>query len=143
MERPKVEELRGYLRNEMLHSAEARFIIRMQSVLLIGLGARCEEVAKWFSLNVNTIERWVGRYRIDGVKGLREQKKPGRPKELGDDQLKRLSHDVTHHPRVAGYFADKWTGSLLQYHIRRQYGKSLSLRQSQRILHDLNERGAG
>ncbi len=62
---------------------------------------------------------------------------PGRPSSLKDMQKEELKADVLTHPRELGYEFSNWEGKNVAHHIKRRFYVELSVRQAQRLLHEL------
>jgi len=71
------------------------------------------------------------------MEGLREHHSGGRRTKLTDEQMQRLTADLQKLPRVFGYPEWEWGGKLLSQHLASYYGMKLSVRQCQRIIHEL------
>lgn len=129
--------IRAALGQILSHDREAQFSHRLHVVLLVGLGFSCYEVAGWFGEHPRTIERWVAAYEHQGLPGLCHHPHSGRPGLLSPLQLTRLTGELRAGPAGLGYPQPRWTGKLLARHLERCYGKSVGVRQCQRLLRHL------
>ncbi|MEQ9438004.1 MAG: helix-turn-helix domain-containing protein [Cyclobacteriaceae bacterium] len=68
-------QLKEGFRNGSTH----RFRIRCQSILLSAEGYRINQLATMFSVDRDTVSRWLGQWEKEGLKGLRDQPRSGRP----------------------------------------------------------------
>jgi transposase len=123
------EDARKYFkRNE-----DARFVRRLDIVLLICEGHSLPYVSDLFGVNPTTVQRWIHRLNESGLSGLKDQTGRGRPPRLSETDLSRLCRDVKQSPQVFGYDATRWDGKLLSHHLRTQYGIDLKVRQCQNL----------
>lgn len=138
LEVPDVSTLRDALRDEIRHSAHARFLHRLHCMVLVGEGHNCYAVANCFGESPRALERWVHRCEKFGVDGLREQPKaiPGSTK-LTQAQLHSLEQNLRDSPGELGYESCEWTGGLLRTHLERAHNVTLSVRHCQRLLRRL------
>ena len=129
--------LQSACKEETTHNREFRFLHRLHCVLLVAQGSSCYQVAEWFGEHSSTVERWVHCFNEYNLEGLRDEQKTGRPRKVRDDQLKRLQSDISRNPSELGYEQYEWNGKLLKTHLECCYDVELSVRQCQRILHQL------
>lgn len=134
------ETLSDALKDASKSSLEACFLHRLHCVQLVAQGSSAQEVAHLFNDDPSSVARWVRHFKAFGVEGLRDDQKPGRPASLDPDQLRALQQLLGRTPAAAlGYGGDHWSGKLLASHVEEQYGLSLSVRQCQRLLRQLQE----
>lgn len=134
------EIMRLAIQQEIGRSDESRYDHRLHGVLLVASGHSCGEVAHLFAENVRTVQRWVARFEQNGLEGLREVERPGRPRSLDEKQWKALARDLRRNPREFGLEQNLWDGKILGEHIRLRYGVKLGVRQCQRIFGDMGFR---
>lgn len=132
-------EFQSSLKNQIKLNAANRFIHRLHCVQLVEQGCSCQQVAQWLGEHVRTIQRWVKYTHDYGIEGLKYEQKLGRPNTVRDDQKKWLQQDISQCPNELGYPQKKWSGSLLQVHLRQHYHVDLGLRQCQRLLNELKQ----
>ena len=63
--------------------AEHREVLRAQIVLLAADGEENATIASWLGISVNTASKWRKRFVEEGLKGLADRKRSGRPKTFG------------------------------------------------------------
>src|SRR5271157_1210453 len=71
--------------------------IRLHGVLLVAQGMTCPEVAKLLGDAPRTAEYWVRGFEEEGLAGLREGERGGRPRRLSEKQLQQVN---AHHARL-------------------------------------------
>lgn len=119
------------LRDALKGDAAARALHRLHCVVLVASGRGFEEVAALFGDDARSIRRWVRSFESEGVEGLADASRSGRPQALSRGVIGPI---LAQSPRAAGHDADDWSGSLLQAEIARRFGLSISARQCQRLL---------
>ncbi len=125
------------LRYESEHSPQSRFLHRLHCLLLVGRGQSCYEVAEVFGDDPRSVERWVHKFQLQGVEGLRDKPHTGRNASLDDVQMRELAVVLTHVPRNLGYAADVWNSQLLRAEIFCRFGVNMSARHSLRLFRTL------
>jgi transposase len=128
------------IQQEIIRSEESRYDNKLHGVLLACSGMTCEEVAGVLGRGVRTIQYWVRRFNKDGFAGLREQDGRGRPNRLNEKDVNGISADLRRSPFDFGFEQTMWDGKLLKHHISKKYGKTLGVRQCQRLFHKLGFR---
>ena len=85
------------LKDEIRRSAVSRYDHRLHSVLLVAQGMTCPKVARLFGDTPRSVENWVRSYELYGLRGLLEDKRPGRARRLNpQQQLKSMLLCVKH-----------------------------------------------
>ena len=80
-------EMRRIVIQQAIHRAEdARYAHRLHGLLLVTGGQSCRQVADLFGADRRTVQRWVKTYERNGLEGLREGARAGRPRALGAQQ---------------------------------------------------------
>ncbi len=75
------------LQDEIRRSEESRYDHRLHGLLLVAQGMTCPEVARLLGDAPRSVEYWVGRFERDGLAGLLEGERPGRPRRLAEKQM--------------------------------------------------------
>jgi len=121
------------LQDEIRRSEESRYDHRLHGVLLVAQGLTCPEVAALLGDSRRTVEYWVHRFEAEGLAGLREGERPGRPSRLSDQQLHLVSAALRLPPRDSGLEGNLWDGKMLSAYLERECGVALGVRQCQRL----------
>ena len=90
------------LQDEIRRSEESRYDHRLHGVLLVAQGMNCPEVAKLFGDAPRTVEYWVRRLEAEGLAGLSEGERGGRPRRLSEKQLQQINAALRQMPRALG-----------------------------------------
>jgi transposase len=131
------EPLQAALNAELHASASARFIHKLDCVLLVLGGVHCAAVGRKFGESTRSVERWVSAYKLGGIEKLRDAPHPGRPARLPASSIDALAVELRAPPSGLGLGQTRWTGSLVAAHVARRYGVRLGARQCQRLLRRL------
>ena len=125
------------LQDEIRRSEESRYDHRLHGVLLVAQGMTCPEVAKLLGDAPRTVEYWVRGFEEEGLAGLRQGERAGRPRRLSEKQLQQVNAALRQMPRALGLGGNLWDGKTLAAWIERRYGISLGVRQCQRLFRQL------
>jgi len=137
------EVLSHTLKQVVRRSAEAHFLHRLHCVQLVAQGHSAHVVARWFNDDPSSVARWVRQFKREGIQGLMDQQKTGRPARLNPAQRYSLSKELLQPPEALGYHnSSNWNGKLLASHLERHYGMHLSVRQCQRLMRQLRQNAA-
>lgn len=116
---------------------ELKLVMRISCILLIIQQISYEKIGQALQISVKSIERWVGRYILQGVNGLKSKKAPGRPAKLSKSQKRELVEDIAKSPEQLGYQTGVWTAGLVQEHIKKKYKISYSESYINQLLRNL------
>jgi len=114
--------------------------IKIAVLVLLLDGYRPTFLARLFNLSRMSLTRWVHRVNRQGVAGVVEKTRPGRPTQLTSRLRRQVSADLERSPEQQGLPRAAWDGPTLAVHLRRRYGVSLQVRQAQNWLHRLGYR---
>ena len=128
------------LQGEIRRSEDSRYDHRLHGVLMIAQGMTCPEVAEMLGDSVRTVQYWVKRFDKDGLGGLSEGNRPGRPRTLTEKQMEKIDKALRKRPEDVGLSGNLWDGKTLSAHIKKSYGVSLGARQCQRMFRQLGFR---
>ncbi len=128
------------LQDEIRRSSDARYDHRLHGVLLVAQGMTCPEIARLLGDAPRTVENWVRRFEEEGLSGLVEGERPGRPGRLTDEQIEEIGMALRQSPREIGLSVTLWDGKSLSAFIRERFGVSLGVRQCQRLFRHLGFR---
>jgi transposase len=100
----------------------------------------CPEAARLLGDAPRSVEYWVQRLEKDGLGGLLEGERPGRPRRLTKQQMKVVDRVLRRSPSEAGLSGNLWDGKTLSTWIEQEYGIALGVRQCQRLFRHLGFR---
>jgi len=110
---------------------------RYQALYLLIEGNNCTEAARTLKRSRRTVLNWLNAFNKGGLDAIVPQLPPGRPSRLSEEQKIALKDDVLHHPRDLGYDFSNWEGKTVAYHVSKRFDVEMSVRQAQRLLHQL------
>jgi transposase len=128
------------LHDEIRRSDEARYDHRLHGVLLVAQGKSPPEVASLLGDSARTVEYWVHRFEAQGLAGLREGERSGRPSVLNSRQLERVDKALRQRPCDHALTGNIWDGPALQQWLKDTFQIHLSTRSCQRLFRRLNYR---
>ena len=97
----------------------------------------CTIVAELIKRSLKTIQTWIKVFNEGGLETIAPNSPPGRPSSLSEEQKESLKADVLTHPRELGYELGDWEGKSVAHHIKQKFNVELSVRQAQRLLHEI------
>jgi transposase len=121
------------LQQEIQRSEESRYDHRLHGVLLVAQGMTCPEVGRLLGDAPRTVEYWVRRFEKEGLAGLTEGDRPGRPARLSATQIEEVNHVLRGKPSDSGMRVNLWDGKTLAAWIEKKYAIQLGVRQCQRL----------
>lgn len=119
------------LQDEIRRSEESRYDHRLHGVLMVAQGMTCPAVSQMLGDSPRTVEYWVRRFEGQGLAGLVEGERSGRPRRLNDKQLEEISSALRHPPESVGITGGLWDGKGLAAFIKGRYKVALGVRQCQ------------
>jgi len=128
------------LQDEIRRSEESRYDHRLHGLLLVAQGMSAGQVAHLLGDAPRTVQYWVRSFESDGLAGLQEGERAGRPRRLSDKQIEQLQVVLRQPPEKAGLKANLWDGKTLSAYLQRRYGVKLGTRQCQRLFRTLGFR---
>src|SRR5713226_4378784 len=110
------------LQDEIRRSEESRYDHRLHGVLLVAQGMTCPEVAKLLGDAPRSVEYWVRGFEKNGLAGLREGERSGRPRRLDEKQLREINLALRQMPGEVGLGGGNlWDGKTLAAWIAKEY----------------------
>ena len=128
------------LQDEIRRSYEARYDHRLHAILMVAQGMSCRKVAQLLGDSPRTVAYWVQRFETEGLSGLADADRSGRPSRLDEQQLQLIETALRSHPSQYGLSGNLWDGKLLSHVIDQQFGIELGVRQCQRLFRQLGFR---
>ena len=129
------QQLKSLLRQP---KAQARYALRARIILSASEGMASEQIARLLRISPGSVSKWRTRFEREGLSGLHDDFRSGRPPKLDDDTLRPLVLSQIDEPPPDGHA--RWDGELLGkalgvnahriWKILRQLGISLKRRRS-------------
>jgi transposase len=128
-------------REELLQLAEkvagAWTGIRIAALLLMLDGSTSTRVAELFGISRWSMVKWIQRVNGEGISGVEEKPKPGRPARFDTRVRKKLEEALQRSPREFGLKRNRWDGIVVVEYLERVHGVHLKVRQAQRWIRRL------
>src|SRR5579872_5979651 len=128
------------IQDEIRRNDTSRYDHRLHGVLLVAHGLSCPQVGNLLGDSPRTVVNWVQRFETQGLVGLSEGERPGRPRRLNEEQLARIEAALRDSPSKFDLPTQMWDGPTLSEFLRRELGVSLKVRQCQRLFRQLGFR---
>lgn len=137
--RPPTDDERRVLQR-LARTEVGRVSERMRMVLLSGRGYPVPQIAAIFECDEATVRTWLGRFEADGVDGLRDRPRSGRPRKADAGAREAIRRALEQPPTAAGYLAGFWTVAMLTLHLATTLGAAVSVTTVRRAVHALDFR---
>ena len=127
--RASQEELKT-IKSAMDAEKKARVFKRYQALYLFLSGKPCREVAEIAGITKDTVSNIHQTYRHEGLNGIPDKPKSGRPPRLDEEQRASLKKVILSKvPSEVGFPAEfNWTAGLIAKYIKREFGFDYSIR---------------
>jgi len=93
----------------------------------------CPRVGQLLGDAPRSVEYWVRRFEAQGLAGLSEGQRSGRPRRLSETQLQEVDQVLRRTPRDIGLTGTLWDGKTLSAWIAQHFKVRLAVRQCQRL----------
>lgn len=137
---PDAENVILALQDEIRRSDESRYDHRLHGLLLVAQGMTAPEVSRMLGDSPRTVQYWLRRFESEGLSGLAEGDRPGRPRRLTATQMRAVEGALRQRPEDVGLSGNLWDGKTLSAYLERQYKVDLGVRQCQRLFRQLGFR---
>src|SRR6266508_1030002 len=114
--RPLTDDERRLLQR-LARTEVGRVSERMHMVLLSSRGYAVPQIAAIFDCDEATVRTWLDRFETDGVDGLRDRPRSGRPRTADADARDAIGHALDQAPAACGCLAGYWTVAMLAAHL--------------------------
>ena len=114
-------------------SSRERLLHRLHGVALVLSGLSASEAARIYGDSPRAVAYWVTRFKKDGLDGLNEETRPGRPSKLNQSQLKKLQTLLN----KSAARSKSVKAKILAEYISKEFGIVLTVRQCWRIVNRL------
>jgi transposase len=114
-------ELKRLARREVGRVSE-----RIRMILLSSRGYTVPQIATIFECDEETVRDWIERFETEGVPGLRDRPRSGRPRKADTVARETIRHQMEQGPTEHGYRFGYWTIATLAAHLAQRVGLSVS-----------------
>ena len=137
---PDAENVILALQDEIRRSDESRYDHRLHGLLLVAQGVTAPRVGRLLGDSTRTVQYWVRRFDEEGLSGLAEGTRPGRPRKLTEAQMRSVESALRRTPEDVGLSGTLWDGKTLSAYLEGQFDVDLGVRQCQRLFRQLGFR---
>ena len=113
---------------------------RIRMILLSSRGYPVPQIAEIFECDEATVRSWIERFQTEGVEGLRDRPRPGRPHQADAVAREIIRLEVERPPAESGYIFGFWTVLTLVGHLAQCCGLQLGRWTVRRALLELGFR---
>lgn len=117
---------RSELRRLVRGGTDAAAVRRAQMVLLSSRGKTASEIAPLWGVTGQCVRKVIGRFNREGLAGLPDRPRRGRPRKTDDQYVALLKEAVQADPHALGYPFGCWTLDRLREHLARRTRVMLS-----------------
>jgi len=117
---------------------DARVVRRAQMVQLSSEGKVAGEIGALWALTAQGVRKVLNRFNSEGLAGLANRPRGGRPRKTNDRYVELLKEAVQANPRDMGYIFSCWTLERLREHLARKTRVILSVTHLSRLLAEHN-----
>jgi transposase len=110
------------LRKEAEQEGAYRVAKRLQAVVLNSEGRTSGELANILKAPRSKVSEWLARYQAQGVEGLLEGYRCGRPARLSQAQQQRLGDILDSGPVAYGLDTGIWTSPMIAWVVEEEFG---------------------
>lgn len=107
---------------------------RAMGLRLLHEGQTPKEVAQIMSVSQPVVYDWHHRWQANGLEGLANRPKSGRPRKADHSYVERLEAVIEQDPQDLGYNFTIWTADRLRHHMEKETGKRLGSTQFRALL---------
>src|SRR5947207_1486249 len=123
--RPTLQERRELQRVARSGKQSGRASVRATVVLMSAEGSSARVIARVLGIALRTVRNTRRRWRREGLEGLHEGWRPGRPVRADAEYLQLMCRVVRTDPRKLGYCFAHWTAPRLAAYLQEQTGVHL------------------
>jgi len=106
--------------------------IRIAAALLVLKGWTSTQIAELFDISRWSAVQWIQRINQEGIEGLLEKNRKGRPVRLNESIQSQLEQVLMQSPHELGLSRNRWDGIAVAEYLEREHDVHLKVRQAQR-----------
>jgi len=118
-------------------AGDIQTVKRILAILSLDNGVKRIDIIRILQVSLEVIRQWVIRYLTQGLHGLTNGKKPGRPGNLTKSQRKELSKLIGDGPEACGFPGGCWRSPMIQHLIHERFGTFYSVKYISELLKNM------
>lgn len=126
----EVSQLRQFMKKAQI----ARIFRRAQIIWMSHLGKSVSEIVQTIGYHPQTVISWIHRYGKEGLDGLLDKTRTGRPEKCDKNYVKELLENVHKSPQILGFNQVNWTTELLSKYMQGLTNIQLSAERIRQLL---------
>src|SRR2546428_9628483 len=134
---PSTYQRLARLTKEAERDGAYRVAKRLRAVVLNSEGHTSGELAEILQAPRSKVSEWLQRYQTDGIDGLLEGYRSGRPSELSEKQQRQLGDILDSGPVAYGLDSGVWTSPMIAWVIEEEFGVQYHPGHVRKLLHGL------
>lgn len=116
------------LRETLAEVESAKAAKRLMIALAYMNGTPVATLSDRYGIPGSTIYYWLDRFEDRSIEdAIEDEKRPGRPSKLSDDDRAAFEAALQRPPAAAGYDAEEWTAELAQRHLDEAFDVTYSV----------------
>lgn len=137
----KVKVLQNYTTEEIKafidKDDKCKLGIKLYAIYQFSKGKSSRELEDLYHTSFKQICNWADRFDMEGVEGLANKPRNGRPAKLTCDQLSKLKESLLKKPEVFGYNTATWSGPLVRDYIEKEFAVAYKQANVYNLMHSL------
>ena len=133
----KIEQL-VKLSKQAMREGAYRVATRLHAVALNMEGKNAPDIAELLKVHRTKVCQWFHRWEEDGIKGMLEGHRPGRPERLSKEQRQTLTDILDSGPVAYGFNSGVWTCPMVCRIIEDEFSIDYHSAHISKILHELD-----
>jgi transposase len=110
---------------------------RLRAVVLNSEGRTSGQLANILKAPRSKVSEWLQRYQLQGIQGLLEGSRSGRPSELTEEQQQQLGDILDSGPAAYGLDSGIWTSPMITWVIEEEFDIHYHPGHVRKLLHTL------
>lgn len=104
----------------------SRVHTRVHAILLSRKGYNIRQISQIVDLAPTYLGEWFNRYEREGVTGLLDRPRSGRPAKITQSHIRLMLEAVEKSPRLYGFNRSNWSGRLLAQYLKKRIKREIS-----------------
>ena len=127
------EQIKAFIDNDDKY----KLGIRLYAVYQLSKGKSSRELEDLYNTSFKQICNWADRFDREGIEGLRNKPRSGRPANLTAEQLLELKESLLQSPETFGYNTGSWSGPVVRDFIEKKFHVTYKQANVYNLMHSL------